>query len=404
MSGEKVQLWRRLAVTAALLGTARAHARAFYNFQRPVTPIAHDVLYIHDLFLVIIAVLFTGGLGALLYSAIAHSRRRNPNPATFTQPVGRKQWLWASVPFAVLLVIDYVVLGIPALHSILALADTNDAQMTVKVTAHQWHWQYQYPVYGIGFSSNLSTPQAQIEDRAPKDKHFLLEVDHPLVLPTHEKIRLILASTDVIHAFWVPSFGIKQDVVPGYLRETWVEIEKPGTYRGQCAELCGVGHAFMPIVVVAKSPADFQQWVSQEQSREAAVRATATETLTQAQLMARGQAVYLKNCAACHQANGMGLTGAFPPIAAGRPFNASPQMLAALKSLGFYANGVIVEGPVAKHIRIVLHGIPGTPMPSWSSLSALDIAAVITFERNSFGNHTGEVIEPAQVAAAESGH
>ncbi len=404
MSGERVQ-WRRIAAAAApaLIGSACAHARAFYNFQTPVTPIAHDVLFIHDLFLVIIAVLFTAGLGALLYSTIAHRRRRNPNPATFTQPVGRKQWIWASVPFAILLVIDYVVLGIPALHSILALANTRNAEMTVKVTAHQWHWQYQYPAYGIGFNSDLSTPQAQIENRAPKDKHFLLQVDHPLVLPTHEKIRLVLASADVIHAFWVPSFGIKQDVVPGYLRATWVDIQKPGTYRGQCAELCGVGHAFMPIVVVAKDPADFQQWVRQEQGREAAERATATETFTRTQLMARGQAVYLKNCVACHQANGMGLPGAFPPIATGHPFNANAHMLAALKSLGFYANGDIVEGPVTSHIRIVLHGIPGTPMPSWSSLSPVDIAAVITFERNSFGNHTGEVIEPAQVAA-ELGH
>ncbi len=403
MSGKEVQRLRRAAVAGALLGPAGAQARAFYNFQTPVTPIAHDVLFIHDLFLVIIAVLFTIGVGALLYSTVAHSRRRHPQAATFTQPVGRKQWIWASVPFAILLFIDYVVLGIPALHSILALANTRNAAMTVQVTAHQWHWQYRYPAYGIGFNSDLSTPQAQIADRAPKNPHFLLQVDHPLVLPTDEKIRLVLASSDVIHAFWVPSFGIKQDVVPGYLRATWVDIEKPGTYRGQCAELCGVGHAFMPIVVVAKDPADFRQWVRQEQSREAAVRATATETFTRAQLMARGQAVYMKNCVPCHQANGMGLPGTFPPIATGNAFNASPQMLAALKSLGFYGHGEVIEGPVANHIRIVLHGIPGTAMPSWASLSPADIAAVITFERNSFGNHTGELIEPAQVAAA-SGH
>lgn len=405
MSEEKVQ-WRRYAAAAgALVGPACAHARAFFNFQTPVTPIAHDVLFIHDLFLVIIAVLFVVALGAMLYSTFAHSRRRNPKPASFTQPSGRKQWIWASVPFVILLIIDYVILGIPALYSILALANTRNAEMTIKVTGHQWHWQYQYPALGLGFSSDLSTPRAQIDDRAPKNKHFLLQVDHPLVLPTHEKIRIVLASADVIHAFWVPSFGIKQDAVPGYLRQTWVEIEKPGVYRGQCAELCGVGHAFMPIVVHAVNPPQFQQWVKTERAREAAVRATAAVTYSKARLIAKGRHVFETICAACHQPNGMGIPGTFPPIAAGHPFSANPHMLAALKSLGFYRGGDIVEGPVANHIRIVLHGIPGTPMPSFASqLSSADIAAVITFERNDFGNHTGDVIQPAQVASLRAGN
>ena len=404
MSGDQILRPRSVGAAGAVLVSAAAHARAFYNFQRPVTPIAHDVLAIHDLFLVIISVLFAIGIGVLLYSVFAHSRRRHASPATFTQPVGRKQWLWVSVPFAVLIVIDYVVLGIPALHSIEALADTRDAAMTIKVTAHQWNWQYEYPAYGIGFTSNLSTPQAQIRDRAPKDKHFLLEVDHPLVLPTHEKIRIVLASADVIHAFWVPSFGIKQDVVPGYLRQTWVRIERAGTYRGQCGELCGVGHAFMPIVVVAMDPPQFAQWVSQERSRESALQAESSATFSRAQLIANGRRVFMEHCAACHQANGLGLPGAFPPIAAGRPFTASAPMLAALRTRGFYAGGDIAEGPVSSHIEIVLHGIPATPMPPFASqLSAADIAAVITFERNDFGNHTGDVVEPAQVAAAEAG-
>ena len=405
MSGEKILQLGLLGLAGAVSRVRPAAARAFYNFQTPVTPIARDVLFIHDLFLVIIVILFLIGTGALLYSVFAHSRRRHTQAATFTQPHGRKQWLWASTPFVALLIIDYLILGIPALHSIWALADTADAQMTVQVTAHQWHWQYQYPAYGIGFSSDLSTPQQQIENQAPKNRHFLLQVDHPLVLPTHEKIRLMLASSDVIHAFWVPAFGIKQDVVPGYLRKTWVQIDKPGVYRGQCAELCGVGHAFMPIVLRAVSPAQFQQWVTRERAREAAVAATASATYSETELLARGRHVFQTICAACHQLNGLGVPGAFPPIAAGHPFAASAPMIAALRARGFYRQGQIVEGPLVDHIRIVLHGIPGTPMPAFAAqLSAADIAAVITYERNDFGNHTGDVIEPAEVAALQDGH
>jgi cytochrome c oxidase subunit 2 len=403
MSKNRIRSGGGAAVAA--FGPAWAHARAFYNFQTPVTPIARDVLYIHDLFLVIITVLFLMGTGTLLYSVWAHRYRRNRVPASFTGPIGRKQWIWASVPFGALLILDYAVLGIPALHSIMALADTRGSALTIKVTGHQWNWQYEYPSYGIGFTSTLSTPQDQIADEAPKDKHFLLEVDHPLVLPTHEKVRIILASADVIHAFWVPSFGIKQDAVPGYLRETWVEIDKAGTYRGQCAELCGVGHAFMPIVVKAMDRPAFDEWLSREEAAAAVQRAASGATYTREQLIAAGKQVFDANCAACHQANGMGLPGAFPPIAGGHPFVAAPPMTEPLEARGFYKDGDIVVGPVANHIRIVLQGIPGTPMPSFASqLSAADIAAVITYERNDFGNHTGEAVEPAQVAAMKAGH
>jgi cytochrome c oxidase subunit 2 len=389
----------------ALLGAASAHARAFYDFQTPVTPIARDVLFIHNLFLVIIGALFLIGTGTLLYSVYAHRSSRNGSPARFTGPVGRKQWIWAGVPFAILLILDYGVLGIPALHSIEALADTSGSAMTVKVTGHQWNWQYEYPAYGIGFTSTLSTPEDEIANEAPKDRHFLLEVDHPLVLPIHEKVRIILASADVIHSFWVPAFGIKQDAVPGYLRETWVEIDKAGTYRGQCAELCGVGHAFMPIVVKAVDRSDFAKWVAGEQAAAAAQRAASGVTYSRDQLIAAGRKVFDDHCAACHQPNGLGLPGAFPPIAGGHPFAAAPPMIAALRARGFYKAGDIVVGPLANHIRIVLQGIPGTPMPAFASqLSAADIAAVITYERNDFGNHTGETVEPAQVTALQAGH
>jgi len=395
---------KQLAALAGALGalaSGSARAREFFNFQDPVTPIAHEVLFIHDLFLAIIVTIFVLVFGLLMYSLVAHRRSRHPDPATFVKPAGPKQWAWTIVPFLVLVFIDYVILGVPAFHSILAMADTAHSQMSVKITGSQWKWQYAYPGYGIKYTSALSTPQDEIDGQAPKDKHFLLEVDHPLVLPTHEKIRLVIASRDVIHSFWVPAFGIKQDAVPGYLRYTWVDIEKPGVYRGQCAELCGVGHAFM----IAKPKPEFERWVARERLAEAAEAKAQSGTFTLAQLRARGKTGFAANCAACHQASGLGVAGTFPPIAGGHPFSASAAMLAQLRERGFYEDGRIVVGPVEHHIDIVLHGIPGTAMAAFGpQLDDATIAAIITYERNAFGNHTGDVIQPAEIRAARAGH
>lgn len=395
------------AITSVALASPAAHARYFFNFQTPVTPIAKGTLYIHDLFLAIITILFVLVLAILLYSIFTHRKSRGYKPASFTKPANTKQWIFTIIPFLALVFIDFVILGIPAFRSVLEMADTHHAAMVVKVTASQWKWHYEYPAYGIKFDSVLSTPQDEIYGNAPKDKHFLLEVNHPFVLPTHEKIRIVLASNDVIHSFWVPAFGIKKDVVPGFLRTTWVNIEKPGVYRGQCAELCGVGHAFMPIVVKAVSQQEFKMWVAQMQTeqkvQQAAVVAESTKTFTEQELIAKGKKVFDNNCAACHQADGLGIQGTFPPIAAGHPFSASPQMIADLTKLGFCKDGKIVMGPVEHHIHIVLHGIPGTPMPPFGPhLSDVDVAAVVTYERNSFGNHTGDVIQSAQVQAART--
>ena len=380
-------------------------ARYFFNFPTPVTPIAKETLYIHDLFLVIITIIFAISVTILFYSVFTHRKSRGHQPASFTAPSGKKQWIFALIPFLTLAFIDYVVLGIPAYHSVLAMADTKEgAAMVVKITASQWKWQYEYPNYGIKYTSSLSTPEDEIYGGAPPDKHFLREVNHPLVLPTNEKVRILLTSTDVIHSWWVPAFGVKQDTIPGFLRETWVKIDKPGVYRGQCAELCGVGHAFMPIVVVAKTEPQFKQWLAEQKAKHAAVAAESGKTFTKEELIAKGKKVFDTNCAVCHQVTGLGIPGTFPPLAGGHPFSASPQMIADLTRLGFYKDGKIVMGPVKNHIEIVRHGIPGTPMPAFETqLSDVDIAAVITYERNDFGNHTGDVIQPAQVQAARAG-
>lgn len=398
--------WKRLtlgfAAPCAALVPALAHANNPFEFQTPVTPVAHETLYVHDLFLAIIAFLFTVGFGFLLYSVIRYARSRGHAPATFTGPRTLRQWILAAIPILLLVTIDYGVMGIPAYHAVLSLANTReDAALVIKVTGSQWRWRYEYPDYGIAFASSLATPPEQRESGSPTDPNYLLEVDHPLVLPVGEKVRILLTSTDVIHAWWVPSFGVKQDAVPGFLRETWVKIEKSGVYRGQCAELCGVGHGFMPIVVEAKTKPEFDEWLAD--AKNAAAQAAAVQSLSREDLLARGKQNYATYCALCHQPTGLGMPGAIPPIAGGRPFAATPQMTDALAQRGFYNNGKIVIGAVDQHIAIVLKGIPGTPMPAFGpQLSDPDIAAIITYERNSFGNQTGDIVQPSAVKAART--
>ncbi|MHB8392329.1 MAG: cytochrome c oxidase subunit II [Acidobacteriaceae bacterium] len=381
-----------------------AAARYFFNFQNPVTPIAVETMHVHDVFLEIVVTLFLLVLSIIIYSLIRHRHSRNHVPSQFTGPRTKLGWVMVTIPFLALTFIDYVILGIPAYHSVIAQANTRGgAKMVVRVIGSQWKWQYEYPDLGISYLSRLSTPKDQIANEAPKNPHFLLQVNHPLVLPINEKVRILLTSDDVLHSWWIPAFGIKQDVVPGFVRETWVNIDRPGIYRGQCAELCGIGHAFMPIVVDAKTPQDFARWVAMEQKTQSQLAVAQKARLSEPALLARGKTVFQNNCAVCHQANGEGVPGAFPPIAAGHPFTAAPDMLKPLRTRGFFKGGVITLGPVPEHIGIVLNGIKHTPMPAFAGqLSDADIAAVITYERNSFGNHSHDVVQPAAVAAVRA--
>ena len=391
-----------LGSTCLTLVPQLAFARNPFAFQTPVTPIACETRYVHDLILTIIAVLFSVGFGFLLFSVIRYRASRGHRPALFSAPRTPLQWALSALPILTLVVIDYIVMGIPAYHAVLTLANTReDAALVVKVTGSQWRWRYDYPDQGISFISNLSTSQEQRDSGALTDPNYLLEVDKPLVLPVGKKVRVLLTSTDVIHAWWIPSFGIKQDAVPGFLRETWVKIDRPGIYRGQCAELCGVGHGFMPIVVEAKAQPDFDKWLADAQT--AAAQAAAVTTLSKPELLKRGQQDYATYCALCHQPTGLGMPGAIPPIAGGKPFTAPPAMTDLLVQRGFYNAGKIVVGPVARHIDIVLKGIPGTPMPAFGTqLGDADIAALVTYERNSFGNQTGDVVQPSAVKAARA--
>jgi cytochrome c oxidase subunit 2 len=363
-------------------------ARADYswNFPTPVTPIARDTLEIHNHFMIVITVLFVVVFGIMIYSMFKHRKSAGHQPATFTGPTGTIQWVWALVPFAILLFIDYVLMGIPAYHAVIDMEDTRTkADMVLKVTGMQWKWQYEYPDSGIKYLSTMSTPRDQIANKETKGEHYLLEVDNEVVLPVGKKVRILLTSTDVIHTWWVPQFGVKRDAIPGFLRETWVKIEQPGTYRGQCAELCGKDHGFMPVVVHAVPEAEYLAWVDEKKTQLAAAAAGADKTWSQDELMAAGKDVYEKQCAACHQPEGQGLAPVFPALA-GSKIVTGPLLSPAGKLLK------------DSHVDRVLNGKEGTAMQAFkTTLTDSELAAVITFERNSFGNNKGDLIQPAQI-------
>jgi cytochrome c oxidase subunit 2 len=264
------------------------------------------------------------------------------------------------------------------------MKDTTEPGMTVKITGYQWKWGYDYVQEGFGFYSNLSTPLAQIENRAPKGDNYLLEVDNPMVVPVDTKVRLLITASDVIHSWWVPAFGVKQDAIPGFVRDSWFKAETPGIYRGQCAELCGKEHGFMPIVVEVKTKDDYAKWIDDQRKKAAATGDDPSKVWTMGDLVARGEKVYTANCMACHQATGKGLPPAFPALDGSK----------------------VVNGPKAAQIHTVLNGVERdgkpTAMISWKQLSDTDLAAVITFTRNSWGNKTGETIQPAEVKAGRT--
>ncbi len=251
----------------------------------------------------------------MIYSMVKHRKSVGHQPAKFTGPTGRIQWFWALVPFAILLFIDFVLMGIPAVHAIIDMEDTKTkADMVLKVTGMQWKWQYEYPEAGVKFISTMSTPREQIENKAAKGENYLLEVDNPVYLPVGKKVRVLLTSTDVIHTWWVPQFGVKRDAIPGFLRETWVKIEKPGIYRGQCAELCGKDHGFMPVVVHAVSEPEYLAWLDQKKAEQAAAAGGADRAWSKDELLAKGKDIYEKQCSVCHQPEGQGMPPAFPAL------------------------------------------------------------------------------------------
>ena len=354
------------------LASSTAFAEYGLNFPKPVTSIGHRVLELHNAIILICVVIFVVVFGVMFYSIYAHRKSKGHKAAKFHDNL-KLEVIWTIIPFIIL-----VGMAIPSTATLLEMDDVSKSDMTVKITGYQWKWKYDYPDQDVSFFSSLSTPREQIENKATKGEHYLLEVDNPLVLPVGKKIRFVVTANDVIHAWWVPAFAVKKDAIPGFVNEVWARVDEPGVYRGQCAELCGKDHGYMPIVVQAVAPEEFDKWVSLQKDKAASAEASAGKTWTQDELMEKGKKVYASTCAACHGPNGEGI-GPFPKMTGSK----------------------IATGPLAAHLNIVMKGKPGTAMQAFAGqMNDADLAAVITFERNGFGNKTGDVVQPSQVKAA----
>jgi cytochrome c oxidase subunit II len=342
------------------------------NFPEPQSVIAREIYDQHTVLLWICLVIFVGVFGAMFYSILKHRKSQGYKAANFHHST-TVEIIWTIIPFLILMGMAY-----PATKTVIAMKDTSNPDITIKTTGYQWKWGYDYITgegEGISFMSALATPRAQIENAQPKGENYLLEVDNRLVVPVGKKVRILLTANDVLHAWWVPALGAKQDAIPGYVRDTWFTADNPGTYRGQCAELCGKEHGFMPIVVEAVEPAKYTQWVAEQKKKTAVAAVDTNKVFSADELKAEGEKVYTANCVACHQANGKGTPPAFPPLEGSK----------------------IANGPKADHINIVVNGKTGTAMAPFKHLSDVQIAAVVTYERNSWGNKAGDVVQPSEI-------
>lgn len=374
VSAGKIGRWALAAGMLALAAAGSAHALE-WNLPPAATKIAADIHSLHEYVMALIVVIFLGVFGVMFYSVFAHRKDKGHKAANFHENT-TVEIVWTVIPLLILIGIAW-----PATKTVIAQKDTTSSDMTIKVTGYQWKWGYDYikgEGEGISFLSQLSTPRDQIEGRAAKDEHYLREVDHEMVVPVGKKVRLLMTAADVIHSWGMAEFGVKQDAIPGFIRDTHFTADKIGTYRGGCVELCGKEHGFMPIVVKVVSAEDYTKWVDGEKKKLAALADDPTKTYTLDELKARGEKVYASACVACHQATGKGMPPAFPALDGSK----------------------IANGPKAAHLEIVLNGKPGTAMAAFAKqLNDTEIAAVITYERNAWGNKTGEAIQPAEVKA-----
>lgn len=351
------------------------------NMTRGVTPLSVNHYDLHMVILWICVVIGVLVFTAMFTSIILHRKSRGVEPATFSHST-KAEIAWTIIPVMIL-----IAMAVPATSALIKMESPQGAEMTVKVTGFQWKWKYDYLDEDIGFVSSLTSDSNAARqvgsgiDPTTVD-NYLLDVDRPLVLPVGKKIKFLITADDVIHAWWVPDFGWKRDAIPGFVNEAWVIIEEPGTYRGQCAELCGKDHGFMPVVVEALPEAEYREWVANWKREQAGQAEETQREWTLDELMDRGEAIYASQCATCHQADGQGLAPAFPAL----------------------AGSAVATGPVQEHIRLVLEGREGTAMRGFADLlSPADIAAALTYTRNAFGNDTGEAIQPRDVADLDQG-
>lgn len=347
------------------------------NLQIPATKIAEEQHFLHWMMLLICTAIFIGVFAVMFYSIWKHRKSRGAKAANFHESV-TVEVVWTVVPFVIV-----ILMALPATKVLVAQKDTTNAELTVKVTGYQWKWGYEYlngEGEGLSFISTLDSSHRIMSDSgnvAEAPDNYLLKVDNPLVVPVGKKVRVITTANDVIHAFMVPAFGIKQDAIPGFVRDTWFRAEKVGDYYGQCAELCGKEHAYMPIHVKVLSAGDYSQWVAAQKKQAAAKLDDPSKVWTLTDLVARGEKVYAANCAACHQANGKGAG----PI---KPLDGA---------------AVVLDSDKTKQISILLNGQNNGTMPAWKQLSDTDLAAVISYTKNHWSNKTGQLVQPAEVLA-----
>ncbi len=383
-----------------LLTSCSTYADDSINLTEGISPLSHDIYNLHMTIFWVCVAIGVVVFGVMIYSILFHRKSRGVKPAHF------HEHFWLEITWTLIPIFILISMAIPATRVLIHMHDFSEPDISIKVTGYQWRWQYEYLDYGIRFFSNNATPYDQMHGHAKKDEYYLREVDHPLVLPIHKKIRFLITSNDVIHGWWVPDLGVKQDTIPGFINAAWTRINRPGIYRGQCSKLCGMNHAYMPIVVVAVTEKDFEAWVAQQKGvvssstvvpalnakpvtlpdgrgsvspAQVPAPAALAQKWTLPDLMKKGETVYLGMCATCHKPDGTG----------------SPPIFPAMKG------SKVALGPVKNHIDTVMNGKPGTAMQAFKDqYSDEELAAVITYERNAFGNNTNTVVQPADITAA----
>lgn len=361
---------------ALLVASSTACAETTLNLTQGVSPISRDVYELHMTILWICVVIGILVFGAMFYALYHHRKSKGAKAAQFhSHP-------WLEITWTIVPVLILMLMAIPATKVLFHMNDEAQSDITIKITGYQWKWHYEYMEDGVSFFSNLSTPADQLHNIAPKGPHYLREVDHPVVIPIHKKVRFLVTSNDVNHSWWVPAFAVKRDAIGGFINEAWTRVDKPGTYYGQCAELCGVNHAFMPIVVIATTEEGYKDWVAKQKGGASQEEADTNREWTMKELMSHGEQVYARICAACHQPTGLGSPPTFPALKGSK----------------------VATGPINEHVNTVFNGRSGTAMQAFKSqLSDVDLAAVVTYERNAWGNNTGTSVQPIQIKALRDG-
>lgn len=354
-------------------------AQAEYGLNLPlgVTETSKQVYDLHMLILWVCVVIGVIVFGAMIYSMIYHRKSRGAVASQFHESM-TAEVIWTVIPFVIL-----IVMAVPATKVLIEMHDTSEADMKIKVTGYQWKWRYEYIGEGVDFFSTLDAASNEARklgsDIDPSTvENYLLNVDNPLVIPAGKKVGFLLTASDVIHSWWVPDFGWKKDAIPGFVNEAWVKVDEPGVYRGQCAELCGRDHGFMPIVVEVKSQADYETWLAEQKTGVAVAQVDVLKEFDSAELNSKGKDIYNANCVACHQQNGQGVPGVFPAI----------------------TGSTIATGDINQHIDMIMNGKAGTAMAAFKEqLNDVELAAVVTYQRNSLGNNVGDVVQPTAIAA-----